>query len=250
MPLPRLIPTLDVAHGRVVKGTGFRDLRDIGDPAVLAARYAEDGADELVLLDIGATPEGTETLVDVVGRVADVVDIPFTVGGGIRSVRDAARIIEAGADRVSINTAALAEPSLISELASRFGSQAVVVAIDALDGYAYTSGGREPTGVRVIPWAVRAAALGAGEILLTSIPHDGRRLGYDLELTATVRDAIELPVIASGGAGCAQHVAAAFMVADAAIVASIVHEHPDGLRRLRSELGALGVALRPVSVRT
>jgi imidazole glycerol-phosphate synthase subunit HisF len=246
MPLPRLIPTLDVAGGRVVKGVGFQRLRDMGSPAELGARYARDGADELVLLDIAATPEGTATMLGVVERVADVVDIPFTVGGGVRSVRDAARIIEAGADRISINSAALATPSLITELASRFGSQAVVVAIDAIDGFARASGGQEPTGVKVLEWAVEAATLGAGEILLTSIPHDGRRSGYDLELTATVRDAVGVPVIASGGAGCAAHVAAALDVADAAIVASIVHEHPDGLTRLRGELFALGVALRPL----
>jgi cyclase len=249
MPLPRLIPTLDVAGGRVVKGVGFQHLRDMGDPSELGARYADDGADELVLLDIAATLDGAETMVDVVSRVADVVDIPFTVGGGIRSVRDAAKIIEAGADRVSVNSAALADPPLISELASRYGSQAVVVAIDALDGYAYATGGTERTGVPVVEWAVEAAARGAGEILLTSIPHDGRRSGYDLALTATVRTAVRVPVIASGGAGCASHVAAALAVTDAAIVASIVHEHPDGMRRLRCELDALGVALRPLVAR-
>lgn len=185
-------------------------------------------------------------MTSVVQRVADVVEIPFTVGGGVRSVDDASRIIEAGADRVSVNSAALADPSLISGIASRYGSQAVVVAIDAGDGVVHTHGGRVATTTETVPWAIEACERGAGEILLTSIRHDGHRRGYDLRLTALVRDAVSVPVIASGGAGCAQHVAEALRVADAALVASIVHENPAGLAGLRREIEALGVTLRPL----
>jgi imidazole glycerol-phosphate synthase subunit HisF len=246
VPFPRLIPTLDVAHGRVVKGVGFVGLRDMGDPVELATHYSTQGADELVFLDIAATPDGLPTTVAMVEDVARVVDIPFTVGGGIRSVDDAARVIEAGADRVSINSAALRDPTLISRVSDRFGSQAVVVAIDAADGYAYSSGGRVKTSTTVLSWAVTAAGLGAGELLVTSINHDGHRNGYDLELTANVRASVGVPVIASGGAGCTRHIADALRVADGAIVASIVHENPSGLAALREEICALGVALRPV----
>lgn len=247
MPLARLIPCLDVAHGRVVKGVSFVGLRDVGDPVELARHYSEGGADELVLLDIAATPEDAGTLTDVVEGVADVVTIPFTVGGGIRSVEDATRVIEAGADRVSLNSAALADPGLIAAVAARFGSQAVVVAIDAGDGVVHTHGGRVATDVEIVPWATRAAALGAGEILLTSIRQDGRRTGYDLELTRRVRDAVAVPVIASGGAGSAADVAAALAVADAALVASIVHDDPGGLRALREAIVACGARLREVA---
>jgi len=245
MPLPRLIPCLDVAHGRVVKGVSFVNLRDVGDPVELARAYSDGGADELVFLDIAATPNDNETMVDVVRRVADVLAIPFTVGGGIRSVDDASRIIEAGADRVSLNSAALATPELITEIAARFGSQAVVVAIDAGDGVVHSHGGRRATDIPTVPWAAEAAARGAGEILLTSIAQDGQRSGFDLVLTQAVRDAIDIPVIASGGAGSAQHVAEALRVTDAALVASIVHENPEGLPGLRREITALGIALRP-----
>ncbi len=246
MPLPRLIPCLDVAHGRVVKGVSFVGLRDVGDPVELARHYSEGGADELVLLDIAATPEEAATLTEVVERVADVVAIPFTVGGGIRSVADATRVIEAGADRVSLNSAALADPGLVTGVAERFGSQAVVVAIDAGEDVVHTHGGRVATSVGVVPWAKEAAARGAGEILLTSIRQDGRRTGYDLELTRRVRDAVPVPVIASGGAGSARHVAEALAVADAALVASIVHEDPGGLGALRQAVVACGVRLREV----
>ncbi|NNN01150.1 MAG: imidazole glycerol phosphate synthase subunit HisF [Acidimicrobiaceae bacterium] len=244
MPLARLIPCLDVSKGRVVKGVSFVGLRDVGDPVELAKFYSDGGADELVFLDISATPDNESTMTSVVARVADVLEIPFTVGGGVRSVHDAARIIEAGADRVSLNSAALAEPTLITMIAERYGSQAVVVAIDAGDGVVHTHGGRVATSTATIPWAVEAAERGAGEILLTSIRCDGQRSGFDLELTSAVRDAVGIPVIASGGAGSAVHVANALRVADAALVASIVHENPLGLRALRDEVERLGIKLR------
>jgi cyclase len=246
MPLARLIPCLDVAHGRVVKGVSFVGLRDVGDPVELAELYSDGGADELVLLDITATPEDAVTMTSVVERVADVLAIPFTVGGGVRSVDDASRLIESGADRVSLNSAALADPSLITKIATRFGSQAVVVAIDAGAGVVHTHGGRVATVTATLPWAVEACERGAGEILLTSIRQDGQRSGYDLELTVAVRNAVTIPVIASGGAGSARHVADALRVTDAALVASIVHENPTGLAGLRREIEALGVELRPL----
>ncbi len=244
MPLARLIPCLDVSKGRVVKGVSFVGLRDVGDPVELAKFYSDGGADELVFLDISATPDNESTMTSVVARVADVLEIPSTLGGGVRSVHDAARIIEAGADRVSLNSAALAEPTLITMIAERYGSQAVVVAIDAGDGVVHTHGGRVATSTATIPWAVEAAERGAGEILLTSIRCDGQRSGFDLELTSAVRDAVGIPVIASGGAGSAVHVANALRVADAALVASIVHENPLGLRALRDEVERLGIKLR------
>jgi len=246
MPLARLIPCLDVAHGRVVKGVNFVGLRDVGDPVELAKFYSDGGADELVFLDITATPEDSATMTSVVADVADVLEIPFTVGGGVRSVEDAIRIIESGADRVSLNSAALADPSLISAVARRYGSQAVVVAIDAGDGVVHTHGGRVVTSTKTIPWAIEAASRGAGEILLTSISHDGRRQGFDLALTASVRDAVSIPVIASGGAGSAAHVADALRITDAALIASIVHENPAGLPGLRREIQDLGIQLRPM----
>jgi cyclase len=246
MPLARLIPCLDVAHGRVVKGVNFVGLRDVGDPVELARFYSDGGADELVFLDITATPEESATMTSVVAAVADVLEIPFTVGGGVRSVDDAIRIIESGADRVSLNSAALADPRLITAIARRYGSQAVVVAIDAGDGVVHTHGGRVETTTKTIPWAVEAASRGAGEILLTSIAHDGRRGGFDLELTAAVRDAVSVPVIASGGAGSAAHVADVLRIADAALIASIVHENPAGLPGLRREIEELGIELRPL----
>lgn len=246
MPLARLIPCLDVSHGRVVKGVSFVGLRDVGDPVELAKFYSDGGADELVFLDISATPDDSATMTHVVAQVADVLEIPFTVGGGVRSVADATRIIESGADRVSLNSAALADPALITAIADLYGSQAVVVAIDAGDGVVHTHGGRIATTVEIIPWAVEAARRGAGEILLTSIRCDGQRAGFDLELTGAVRDAVAIPVIASGGAGSAAHVADALRVADAALVASIVHENPSGLPGLRREIEALGIQLRPL----
>jgi cyclase len=245
MPLKRLIPCLDVRDGRVVKGTSFVQLRDVGDPVELARHYSDGGADELVFLDISATPEGHDTMTDVVRRVADVVEIPFTVGGGIRRVADATRIIESGADRVSINSAALAEPSLIGDIAARYGAQAVVVAIDDLDGQVYSHGGRTATTRRTVEWAIEAAERGAGEILLTSIRQDGQRSGFDLDITRAVRDAVRIPVIASGGAGSARDVADALKITDAALVASIVHENPTGLSGLRDDITACGISLRP-----
>ena len=188
-------------------------------------------------------------MIEVVAGVADVVDIPFTVGGGIRSVDDATRIIEAGADRVSLNSAALADPSLITKIANRYGSQAVVVAIDAGESTVYTHGGRVATEVLTLEWAVEAAARGAGEILLTSIRQDGRRTGFDIELITAVRAAVPISIIASGGAGSAQHVADALRVADAALVASIVHENPSGLGGLRRAIEDCGVKLRPLEER-
>jgi len=246
MPYSRLIPCLDVANGRVVKGVSFVGLRDVGDPVELAKFYSDGGADELVFLDITATPEGAKTMTSVVAQVADVLEIPFTVGGGIRTVDDASRIIEAGADRVSLNSAALSNPELISEIADLFGSQAVVVAIDAGDGVVHTHGGRNATEIKTVPWAIEAASRGAGEILLTSIRQDGQRTGFDLELTRQVREAISIPVIASGGAGNAQHVVDALRITDAALIASIVHENPSGLKGLRAEIESLGITLRPL----
>jgi cyclase len=234
-----------MARGRVVKGVSFEGLRDVGDPVELAQYYSSGGADELVLLDIAATPDGASTMLDIVSAVAESITIPFTVGGGVRSLDDAAAIIESGADRVSVNSAALATPDLITRIAERFGSQAVVVAIDAGDGVVHTHGGRRPTSVATRDWAVTAWQMGAGEILLTSIRQDGQRTGFDLALTAEIRAAVSIPVIASGGAGSASHVAAALRVADAALVASIVHENPSGLAGLRRDVEREGITLRP-----
>jgi cyclase len=244
MPLPRLIPCLDVAGGRVVKGVRFRGLRDVGDPVELGAAYSDAGADELVFLDVAATLEGRRSLVELAGRVADRVAIPFTVGGGIRSIADADQLLRAGADKVSVNSAAVARPALVTELAARFGSQAVVVAIDAAQDEVTTHGGSRRTGLDAVAWAREAEARGAGEILLTSVDADGTRDGYDLELTAAVARAVRVPVIASGGAGSAAHVAAALDVAQAALLASILHERPARLSSLRAELRGLGVSLR------
>ena len=244
MPLPRLIPCLDVAAGRVVKGVRFEDLRDGGDPVELGAAYSDAGADELVFLDVKATLDGRPVLLELVARVAQRLAIPFTVGGGVRNAADGAALLRAGADKVSVNTAALARPALISELAALLGSQAVVVAIDAAAGEARARAGTEPTGRSAVDWAVEAEERGAGEILLTSMAADGTRAGYDLELTAAVATAVSVPVIASGGAGGARHDAAALEVAQAALLASILHERPDRLTSLRQELRGLGVPLR------
>ena len=244
MPLPRLIPCLDIARGRVVKGVHFVGLRDVGDPVELAAHYSEAGADELVFLDITATLEQRGTLVELVRRVAERIAIPFTVGGGVRSVDDAAALLAAGADKVSVNSAALERPALLTELAALLGSQAVVIAIDATEGIVRSRAGTSDTGRRAVEWAKEAVGRGAGEILLTSIDADGTRSGYDLELTAAVAEAVTVPVIASGGAGSAAHVAAALEIAQAALLASIVHESPGGLAALRAELRALDVPLR------
>jgi cyclase len=244
MPLPRLIPCLDVAAGRVVKGVRFEGLRDVGDPVELGAAYSDAGADELVFLDVKATLEERASLVDLVRRVAERLAIPFTVGGGVRTVEDAAALLDAGADKVSVNSAALARPALIRELAERLGSQAVVVAIDAEGGGVYSHAGTRPAGRLAAEWAGEAEERGAGELLLTSIDADGTREGYDLELTRAVADAVSVPVIASGGAGTARHVAEALEVAQAALLASILHENPARLASLRAELRELGVPLR------
>lgn len=244
MPLPRLIPCLDVAAGRVVKGVNFGGLRDVGDPVELAAAYADHGADELVFLDVKATLEGRRTLIELVRRVAEQVAIPFTVGGGVRCVEDAADLLDAGADKVGVNSAALARPGLVTELADKLGSQAVVVAIDAQGGFVRSRAGTTSTGLSAVDWARAVSEHGAGEILLTSIDTDGSRAGYDLPLTAAVAAAVDLPIIASGGAGGTAHVAAALEVAQAALLASILHERPSRLTELRDELRALGVPVR------
>ncbi|HWL33452.1 MAG TPA: imidazole glycerol phosphate synthase subunit HisF [Gaiellaceae bacterium] len=241
----RLIPCLDVAGGRVVKGVRFERLRDVGDPVELAGRYAGVGADELVFLDVTATIEGRAPLLELVERAAETLAIPFTVGGGVRSTEDARALLRAGADKVAVNRAAFEEPSLLTELAEEFGSQAVVCAIDARDGEVVTHGGRTPRGADAVAWAREAVERGAGELLLTSIDADGTRAGYDLELTAAVAAAVETPVIASGGAGEASHLAAAFAAgAEAALVASIVHERPERVAELKAELREAGWNVR------
>jgi len=244
MPLPRLIPCLDVAGGRVVKGVRFEALRDVGDPIELGAAYSAAGADELVFLDIKATLDARSTLLALVSGVAERVAIPFTVGGGVRSAADGYALLRAGADRVSVNSAALERPGLIGELASQLGSQAVVVAIDATRGRVRARAGTAPTRRDAVAWAREAEARGAGEILLTSIDADGTRDGYDIDLTRAVADAVSIPVIASGGAGTARHVADVLDVAQAALLASIVHENPGRLTSLRAELRQIGVPLR------
>jgi imidazole glycerol-phosphate synthase subunit HisF len=233
-----------VAAGRVVKGIRFQELRDMGDPVELGAAYSDAGADELVFLDVKATLEGRATLVDLVRRVSERLAIPFTVGGGVRSVADADALLGAGADKVSVNSAALERPELVTELAERLGSQAVVVAIDAESGRVRTRAGTAMTARTAVEWAREAESRGAGEILLTSIDADGTRSGYDLEVTAAVAQAVGVPVIASGGAGGAHHVAAALGVAQAALLASILHEDPARLHSLRRELRGFGVEVR------
>jgi cyclase len=244
MPLPRLIPCLDVAGGRVVKGVRFRELRDVGDPVELGAAYSDAGADELVFLDVAATVESRGSAVEVAARVAEQVSIPFTVGGGIRSLADAAAVLEAGADKISVNSAALARPELIGELARTLGSQAVVVAIDTENGRVHSHSATRDAERDTVEWARECEEQGAGELLVTSIDRDGMQNGYDLELLGALRDAVSLPVIASGGAGGAAHVAAALQVSQAALLASILHEQPSRLVSLRDELRSLGVPLR------
>jgi cyclase len=252
----RIIACLDVHGGRVVKGVQFVDLTDAGDPAALAARHAREGADEIVLLDITATHEGRQTLLDTVRRTARELFVPFCVGGGIRSADDAAQVFEAGADKVSVNSAALAEPMLIDAIGRSFGAQAVVVAIDARrdpeaadparDAQVFVQGGRRPTGRRVVEWAREAEARGAGEILLTSMDSDGMRTGFDCELTAAVSEAVSIPVIASGGAGTVDHFVDVFGrgKADAALAASIFHFGISSARSLKEELARAGVFVR------
>ena len=262
----RIIPCLDVTQGRVLKGTSFAELRDAGDPVELAAFYYREGADELVFLDIGATPEGRDTMIEVVERVSEQVFIPLTVGGGLRGTEDMRRMLRAGADKVSINTAAVQNPALITEGAEQFGSQCVVVAIDArrhphLDplpsrdnlrddhGASWeicTHGGRKPTGIDVIEWTIQAVALGAGELLLTSWDADGQRTGYDLKLTSTISEAVTVPVIASGGAGKLEHLYDALVVgkADAILAASIFHYQIHSVREVKDYLAQRGIPVR------
>ncbi len=246
----RIIPCLDVNNGRVVKGINFVNLRDAGDPVEQAIVYDQAGADELVLLDITATHEARETMLDVVRRVADAIFIPFTVGGGIRTVEDMRETLLAGADRVSINSAAVKNPQLITEGAERFGVQCIVLAIDARwngDFYeVFVSGGRKPTGLNAIEWAQRGEALGAGEILLTSMDKDGTRDGYELQLTRLVSEAVNIPVIASGGAGSKEHFLQALTDggADAALAASLFHYHELEVGELKAYLHAHGVSVR------
>ena len=244
MLVKRIIPCLDVSGGRVVKGVNFVNLRDAGDPVELAARYNEQGADELVFLDITASSDNRGTMVDVVARTAREVFIPLTVGGGIRSVEDARRILHAGADKVSVNTAAVRRPELISELSHEFGAQAVVLAIDARGGRVYTRGGRDDERIDAVEWARRGEELGAGEILLTSMDTDGVRTGFDCALTRTVRDATRIPVIASGGAGKPEDFVAVLEHADAALAASIFHYGTHTVGDLKTFLAAHGVKVR------
>lgn len=247
----RIIACLDVKDGRVVKGVQFVDLIDAGDPAELAVRHAESGSDEIVLLDITATHEGRGTLLATVKRAAERLFIPFTVGGGIRTADDAAAVFDAGADKISINSAALARPGLIDEIGLKFGAQAVVVAIDArrkAEGGAevFVSGGRKPTGRDAVEWAQEAEKRGAGEILLTSMDSDGTRAGFDCELTAAVSEAVQIPVIASGGAGNAQHFVDVFRQgkADAALAASIFHFGIADVKALKAVLAAESIPMR------
>jgi cyclase len=247
----RVIPCLDVDAGRVVKGVGFVDLRDAGDPVELARRYDEAGADELVFLDITATSDKRETVVELARRTADDVFVPFTIGGGIRSVADAQAVLDAGADKVSINSAALACPELIDELATTFGAQCVVLAIDAKARAAsaweaYVAGGRTPTGRDAVAWAVEGVRRGAGEILLTSMDRDGTNAGYDLALTRAVSAAVTVPVIASGGAGELSHLTEALSAgADAVLCASILHYGTHTVPEIKAHLAAEGVPVRP-----
>jgi cyclase len=250
----RIIPCLDVTEGRVVKGTSFTNLRDAGDPVELAAFYYTEGADELVFLDIGATPEGRDIMVDVVEHVSKQVFIPLTVGGGLRDINDMRHMLEAGADKVSINTAAVQSPSLIAEGAGRFGSQCIVVAIDAKqrkdkdtsEWEICINGGRVPTGIDAIGWAKRVVELGAGEILLTSWDADGHRAGYDLELTSAISEMVTVPVIASGGAGDLEHLYQALVVgkADAVLAASIFHYQTYSIRQAKAYLAEKGIPVR------
>jgi len=249
----RVIPCLDVTGGRVVKGVQFVDLVDAGDPVELAARYDAEGADELTFLDITASSDGRDTMLSVVERTAEQVFIPFTVGGGVRRVDDARRLLRAGADKVAVNTAALAEPSLVAEMADEFGSQCVVVALDArrIPGESrweiFTHGGRQPTGVDALGWVERCAGLGAGELLVTSMDRDGTRDGYDLELTAAVSRAVDIPVVASGGVGRLEHLVegATEGRADAVLVASVFHLREHTVGEAKAYLSEHGVTVRP-----
>ncbi|CAN5152786.1 imidazole glycerol phosphate synthase subunit HisF [soil metagenome] len=247
----RVIPCLDVLGGRVVKGVNFVGLRDAGDPVELAARYDAEGADELVFLDITASADARDTIVDVARRTAEALFIPFTIGGGIRSVDDARRLLRVGADKVSVNTSAVARPELVSELADEFGTQCVVVAVDARRAErsfeVFTHGGRRPTGLDAVSWAAEVEGLGAGEILLTSMDRDGTRDGFDLELTAAVAGATNVPVIASGGVGTLHHLVEGVTEggADAVLAASIFHFGEHTVAEAKAYLAAAGIPVRP-----
>jgi imidazole glycerol-phosphate synthase subunit HisF len=246
----RVIVCLDVKGGRVVKGVQFEALRDVGDPVELAQRYEADGADEIVYLDISASAEERATLLDLARRTAERLFIPLTIGGGIRSADDVGRALRAGADKVGINTAAVETPEVLSDCAERFGSQCVVASIDAKrngTGWkVFTRGGRTPTSLDAVAWARECVRRGAGELLVTSIDQDGARSGYDLELTSAIADAVEVPVIASGGAGSAADVCAAIMLgrADAALVAGIVHDGVTTVRRIKQEMASNLIPVR------
>ncbi len=252
MLLNRVIPCLDVDKGRVVKGTNFVDIRDAGDPVELAARYEHEGADEIVFLDITASHEKRETMVALARRTADDLFIPFTLGGGIRSVADAQAVLDAGADKVSVNSAAVARPELLDELAAVFGAQCVVLAVDARrrganGGYeVFVNGGRTPTGRDAVAWAREGVERGAGEILLTSMDRDGTKDGYELALTAAVADAVEVPVIASGGAGTLDHLVQAIDRgrADAVLCASIFHYGEHTVAEAKERMAAAGIPVR------
>jgi len=253
MPAKRIIPCFDVKEGRVVKGTKFVNLRDAGDPVELAALYDKEGADEVVFLDITASHEKRDIIIDLVARTAEQVFIPFTVGGGIKSVDDFRRILKAGADKIGINTAAVQNPELITDAADKFGAQCVVVAIDAkrtTPGHweVYINGGRTPTGKDALKWAQEAERLGAGEILLTSMDADGTKAGYDIELTRAVAERVNIPVIASGGAGTPEHMYKALSEgkAEAALIASMVHYKMNSIREIKEYLAAKGICVRPI----
>lgn len=248
----RVIPCLDVTAGRVVKGVRFTDLVDAGDPVELAARYDAEGADEITFLDITASSDDRDTMVDVVARTADRVFIPFTVGGGVRSAEDARRLLRAGADKVGVNSAAVERPALIRELADEFGSQCVVAAIDARsrrDGTweVFTHGGRRPTGIDAVAWSEQCANRGAGEILLTSMDRDGTREGFDVALTRKVSDTVSVPVVASGGVGTLEHLVqgATLGHADAVLAASIFHRREHTIGEAKTWMAAAGVPVRP-----
>jgi cyclase len=251
----RIIPCLDVENGRVVKGVNFVDIRDAGDPVEIAIRYNEQGADEITFLDITASHEGRDTTVHTVEKIAEEVFIPLTVGGGIRSVKDIRTMLNAGADKVSINTAAIHNPDLVREAAERFGSQCIVVAIDAKrvadeDGRPrweiFTHGGRKPTGIDAVAWAVRMAELGAGEILLTSMDRDGTKNGFELGVTRAITDAVEIPVIASGGVGNLDHLVDGILLggADAVLAASIFHFGEFTVPEAKAYMAARGIEVR------
>lgn len=247
----RVIPCFDVDKGRVVKGVSFVELRDAGDPVELASFYDAQGADELVFLDITASSDERQTVYDMVERTADQVFIPFTVGGGVRSADDVRRLLELGADKVSLNTAAVADPRLVAEASHRFGSQCIVVAIDAKSvgpgqWEVYTHGGRRPAGLDAVEWAKRVVELGAGEILLTSMDADGHQDGYDLTLTRAVSEAVEVPVIASGGCGHPQHMVDAVLEgkADAVLAASVFHFGTFTIREAKAYMAAHGIPVR------